>query len=357
MILSEQILKAKILIVDDQKLHTFFLEKILKKEGYENIECVTEAKRAISVCHDFQPDIILLDLIMPIVDGFQVLEQLKDDRKDNYLPILALSEEKSSEMRHRALEAGVTDFLSKPYESAEVLMRIRNMIETRILHQEVKNQNKLLEIKVQERTQELNDSRLDIIRRLAQAAECRDNDTGLHIIRMSHYCVVLGEALGLGTKQCELILNASPLHDIGKIGIPVSILLKPGKLTPEEFEVMKTHTTIGARLLAGSNSEIMKMAEMIALTHHEKWDGTGYPRKLAGDQIPLIGQVCSVCDVFDALTSKRPYKKAWSVEHAVEEIVSLKGKHFNASLVDAFVEILTEIKKIKREYTEKDAEA
>ncbi len=354
MILSEQILKAKILIVDDQKLHTLFLEKVLKKEGYKNIECLTDAKKTISLCHDFQPDIILLDLIMPVIDGFQVLEQLKEEREENYLPVLALSEERSAEIRHRALEAGVTDFLSKPYESAEVLMRIRNMIETRILHLEVKNQNKLLEIKVQERTQELNDSRLEIIRRLAQAAECRDNDTGLHIIRMSHYCTALGEALGLGVKQCELILNASPLHDIGKIGIPDSILLKPGKLTPEEFEVMKTHTVIGARLLAGSNSEIMKMAEMIVLTHHEKWDGSGYPRKLKGDQIPLLGQICSVCDVFDALTSKRSYKKAWSVERAVEEIVSLKEKHFKASLVEAFVEILSEIRKIKKEYAEKD---
>ena len=350
MVSQAQIHKVKILIIDDQKLHTFFLEKILKKEGYDNIYCVTDSRKASAAFYDFRPDIILLDLIMPTVDGFQILEQLKAEREDQYLPVLALSEEKSPEIRHQALQAGVTDFLHKPYESDEVLMRIRNMAHTRILDNQVHNQNKILELKVQERTQELNDSRLEIIRRLAQAAECRDNETGVHIIRMSHYCEKLAETLNLEPRLCELILNASPLHDIGKIGIPDSILLKPGKLTPEEYEVMKTHTTIGARLLAGSGSELMKMAEIIAMTHHEKWDGTGYPKKLKADQIPLIGQVCSVCDVFDALTGERPYKKAWTVESAVEEIVRLKGVNFNPMLVDKFISILPAIRKIKEEH-------
>jgi len=352
MISYDQIRNAKILIIDDQKLHTFFLEKMLKKEGYRDIHCVTDARRAISAFHEFKPDIILLDLIMPYLDGFQIMEQLKEYRENNYLPVLAISEEKSVEAKQRALQCGVTDFLGKPYESSEVFMRLRNMIETRILNEAVKDQNKFLDAKVQERTRELNESRLEIIRRLAQAAECRDTDTGAHIIRMSHYCAKLGEALGLDDKECELILNASPLHDIGKIGIPDSILLKPGKLTPEEFEVMKTHTTIGARLLSGSNSEIMQMAETIALTHHEKWNGTGYPRQLKGDDIPLMGQICSICDVFDALTSSRPYKKAWSVEHTMEELATLKDNHFKPSLVDVFHEILSEIKKIKKEHSE-----
>ncbi len=352
MISSPDIHKAKILIIDDQKLHTFFLEQILKKEGYKNIECVTDPKRAVSACRDYRPDIILLDLIMPYVDGFQIMEQLKEEREENYLPILALSDEKSTEIRLHALQAGTTDFISKPYESIEVLMRIRNMIETRLLHLQVRNQNIVLEEHVKERTKELNESRLEIIRRLAQAAECRDDDTGKHIIRMSYYCAKLAEAMGWDDDECDLILSASPLHDVGKIGIPDSILLKPAKLTPEEFEVMKTHTTIGAKLLSGSNSEIMKAAELIAWTHHEKWDGTGYPRQLKGDQIPLMGQISSVCDVFDALTSSRPYKKAWTIDRAIEEMTSQKGKHFHADLVEKFKEILPEIRKIKKEHSD-----
>ncbi len=352
MISLEEIHKAKILIVDDQKLHTFFLEKVLKKEGYKNIHCVTDARRAVGAFHDFHPDIILLDLIMPYLDGFQITEQLREHREHNYLPILGLSEDKSSEMKQRALQAGITDFLSKPYESSEVFMRLRNMIEARILHEQIKDQNKLLEGKVQERTRELNESRLEIIQRLAQAAECRDDATGQHIVRMSYYCAAVADALGWEEKEKELILNASPLHDIGKIGIPDSILLKPAKLTPEEFEVMKTHTTIGARLLAGSSSELMQMGEVIALTHHERWDGTGYPQRLKGDQIPVVGQICSVADVFDALTSARPYKKAWSIDQAVEEILSQKEKQFSPAILEAFKSKLPEIRKIKKEHSE-----
>ena len=350
MISKDQILSAKILIIDDQKLHTFFLEKILKKEGYSNIECVTDPKRALETYRRYQPDLIVLDLIMPKIDSFAIMETCQKERSIDYLPVLALSEDKNPELRIRALQTGATDFLNKPYESIEILMRIRNLIETRRLHMQVMDQNKILEIKVQERTKELNDTRLEVIRRLAQAAECRDEDTGLHIIRMSKYCEKLARGLKLDDQKCDLILNASPLHDIGKIGIPDSILLKPGKLTPEEFEVMKTHTTIGARLLSGSNSLFMQLAETIALTHHEKWDGTGYPRKIKGDDIPLVGQICSICDVFDALTSKRPYKKAWTTKEAIDEIFRQEGKHFNPLLVKCFMVVLPEIEKIKSQY-------
>lgn len=344
---AEQLANMRILIVDDQKLHGLFLKKLLNEEGFQIVECVADPLKTLQVFRDFSPDVLVLDMIMPGLDGFQVMEQLAEFRKDHYLPILALSSEKSSDIRLRALRSGATDFLNKPYENMEIIFRIRNMIEMRSLHMQVKNQNTILENLVQERTKELRESQLDIIRRLAQAAEFRDSDTGMHIVRMSQYCQKFAVALGLSLQECELILNASPLHDIGKLGIPDNILLKPGKLTEEEFEIMKTHATIGAQLLEGGNSPLMKMAQQIAATHHERWDGTGYPKGLKGEEIPLIGQICSICDVFDALTSKRPYKKAWTVPEAVEEIKRMRLKHFSPLIADRFLEILPLIEDIK----------
>ncbi len=350
MISLEQILSARILIIDDQKLHSLFLKEILQQEGYQNIFCLMDPIRAIPTCKEFKPDLIVLDILMPHIDGFQVMEQLHAFRLEHYLPILAISADKSSPIRLRALQSGATDFLNKPFENIEILIKIRNMIELRILHSQISDQNKVLEFKVNERTKELRYTQYDIIRRLAQAAEFRDGDTGIHIIRMSQYAMKLGEALGLSPTDTDLLHHASPLHDVGKIGIPDAILLKPGKLTPEEFDIMKTHTTIGAKILAGSDSPVMKMAEVIALTHHERWDGKGYPYGLKEDTIPSMGQICSVCDVFDALTSERPYKKAWSTEAAIAEIEQMKGKNFNPKVVDKFLEILPAIRTVKAKF-------
>lgn len=352
MISQQQILDAKILIIDDQKLHVRLLEKILASAGYQKVYSTTNPRQAIDLYRQYQPDIVLLDLHMPEVDGFQVIQQLKELKGDCYLPILALSIEKNQEIRLRVLAAGATDFLSKPYESIEVLVRIRNMIEIRILDDQVRNQNKILETKVRERTKELYDTRLDIIHRLARAAEFRDNETGAHVIRMSQYCAQLGNVAGLSETQCDLLLTASPLHDIGKIGIPDSILLKPGKLTPEEWEIMKTHTIIGTELLSGSGFALMKMAELIALTHHEKWDGTGYPKGLKGEDIPLVGRICGLCDVFDALTTKRPYKEAWSIDETIAEIKKQSGRHFDPHLVESFLKILPALLQIRQELLE-----
>ena len=350
MISLEQIFNARILILDDQKLHSLFLKEVLAHEGYKNILSLMDPLKTIDTCKEFKPDLIILDLLMPHLDGFQVMEQLHDFRLEHYLPILAVSGDRAANVRLRALQSGATDFLNKPFENIEIIVKIRNMIELRILHNQISNQNKLLELKVDERTKELRYTQFDIIRRLAQAAEFRDGDTGIHIIRMSQYAMKLGQALGLSEADCDLLHHASPLHDVGKIGIPDSILLKPGKLTPEEFEIMKTHTTIGAKILAGSDSPVMKLAEVIALTHHERWDGKGYPYGIKGDEIPFVGQICSVCDVFDALTSERPYKKAWSVEDAVAEIVRMRDLNFNPRIVDCFIEILPAIKLIRAKF-------
>ncbi len=252
--------------------------------------------------------------------------------------------------RVRSLQSGAKDFLTKPFDRIETLTRIHNMLEVRLLHNQVRDQNVILERKVQERTAELNDTRLEIIRRLGIAAEYRDNETGLHIIRMSKICQVLGKAVGMTESEAELLLNASPMHDIGKIGIPDRILLKPGKLDADEWEIMKTHAAIGADMLSGHSSELLNMAKEIALTHHEKWDGSGYPRGLKGEDNPLAGRICAVSDVFDALTSVRPYKKAWSVEDSVAEIQRGKGANFDPDMVDVFMDTLDEIVSIKEQY-------
>jgi putative two-component system response regulator len=210
----------------------------------------------------------------------------------------------------------------------------------------------ILEQKVRERTRELEETRMEIIRRLGRAAEYRDNETGLHIIRMSKFSQILGQATGMSDQDSGMLLNASPMHDIGKIGIPDSILLKPGKLDADEWEIMKTHSSIGAKILSGHPSELMQMAREIALTHHEKWDGSGYPGGLSGEEIPLSGRIVALADVFDALTSERPYKKAWAVDDAVSFIKENSGKHFDPTLVELFIDRLDEIIEVRDKYAE-----
>jgi putative two-component system response regulator len=226
------------------------------------------------------------------------------------------------------------------------------MLEVRLLHKRVRDQNRILEEKVDARTREIRETRLEVIRRLGRAAEYRDNETGLHIIRMSLATSFLGRAVGLSSDQCDLLLHASPMHDIGKIGIPDRILLKPGPLDPEEWTIMKRHPTIGAELLAGGSSELMQMAETIAHCHHEKFDGSGYPRGLEGEQIPLAARIVAVCDVFDALLSKRPYKAPWTVDEALAELDRRAGAHFDPDLVVKFHAILGDVLQIHARYAD-----
>ncbi|MHB9119260.1 MAG: HD-GYP domain-containing protein [Burkholderiales bacterium] len=344
---------AAILIVDDQEVNVMLLEKMLQMEGYTRIHTATDSRAVADLYREKRFDLILLDLNMPYLDGFQVMEQLRAIEAGNYLPILVLTAQADMPTRLRALESGAKDFLVKPFDRLEVLTRIRNMLEVRLLHQQVRDQNRLLEEKVRERTRELLETRQEIIRRLGMAAEYRDNETGLHIVRMSRICALLGRAVGLAEAQCDLLLSASPMHDVGKIGIPDAILLKPGKLDGEEWEVMKTHAEIGAELLSGHPSDLMEMARIIALSHHEKWDGSGYPAGLKGEDIPLPGRIAALADVFDALTSDRPYKKAWSVEAALAYIDESSGKHFDPALVAAFRSVLPEVAAIRVRYADR----
>jgi putative two-component system response regulator len=343
---KERFPNAKILIVDDDATSVRLLAKILSDAGYSNIKATRDPNAVEELYREIKPDLLVLDLHMPHMEGFKIMDQLRKNQEDDYLPILVISQERNRVIQFSALEAGAKDFLVKPYDTIEVLLRIRNFLEVRMLHQGARDQNKLLEEKVVERTEQLYQSQIEIVQRLGRALEYRDSETGTHTTRMGQYVYHLAAVAGHGPGDCEIISTASSLHDVGKIGIPDSILLKPGKLTPEEWEVMKTHTTIGAALLSGSSSKILRLGEEIALTHHEKWDGSGYPKGLKGEDIPVPGRICGLCDVFDALTSKRPYKKAWPIEEALSEIKKCGGTHFDPHLVEYFFKILPDIRHI-----------
>jgi len=347
-------LSAKILVVDDQEMNVRLLEKILQHAGYTNITTTSDSRDVEKLYLENDYDLVLLDIRMPYLDGFEVMEQLNDIEKESYVPVLILTAQNDQETRLHALQLGAKDFLTKPFDQTEVLLRINNLLEVRLLHQQQRDLNKVLDQRVKERTHELNDTRLEVIRRLGRAAEFRDNETGYHIIRMSKFSQIIALNYGLDAKQAELILNASPMHDIGKIGIPDSILLKPGKLDKKEWEIMKTHAAIGADILSGHDSALMEMAKEIAMTHHEKFDGSGYPHGLKGQDIPLTARIVAISDVFDALTSVRPYKKAWPVEEAVAEIKNCSGKHFDPELVEVFERSLPEILNVRSQYQEEE---
>lgn len=349
MVDERKILEAKILIVDDNQINVLLLERILQAAGYTNVKSLLDPRDVMELYEEWRPDCVLLDIKMPHMDGFMVMEELKKIELDSYIPVLVLTANQDHETRITALNTGAKDFLNKPFDRIEALNRIRNLIEVRLLHNEVRDQNASLEEKVAERTKEIHNTRLEIIRRLGRASEYKDNETGLHIIRMSKVSQVVGLTYGLNEKHADLLLHASPMHDVGKIGIPDSILLKPGKLDADEWRIMKTHTNIGFEILSDSDSDLLLMAQNIAIGHHEKWDGSGYPKGLKGEEIPIEARIAAVADVFDALTSERPYKKAWPVEDAIALLKDQKGKHFQAELIDIFLEKLDSVIEITEE--------
>lgn len=334
---------AKILIVDDDLSNVLLLEQVLKRAGYNQLKGISNSLDVLPLYATFEPDLLLLDLHMPQLSGFTILEQLQQLIPPNsYFPILVLTADVTRQTKQRALRLGAKDYVTKPIDRIEVLLRIRNLLETRFLHLQLQQQNQLLEEKVMERTQELEDAKLELLERLALAAEYRDYETGQHTQRVGHTSALLAERLGLAAREVEFIRQAAPLHDVGKIGISDTILLKAGKLTKPEFEQIKTHTIIGSRILAGSRFPILQIGEQIALTHHERWDGSGYPNGLKGQEIPLVGRIVAVADVLDALTHERPYKRAWSLQEAIAEITRQRGKQFDPHVVDAFLELVWE---------------
>lgn len=353
--LSTEPNKASILIVDDERANVMLLEKMLASRGYSNVVSTQDPKQAFPLYQEHNSDLILLDINMPELDGYAVMEQFKNLTKKPLPPILILTAQHTQSFRQRALDSGAIDYVTKPFDAQELLSRVHNLLEVQMAQKFMRNQNEILEQKVQERTQAINDARLQVIRCLGVAAEYRDEETGLHIIRMSKIAIVIAKAAGMDNRQCRLLLSAAPMHDIGKIGIPDKILLKPGKFEPEEWAIMQTHAQIGADILAGDDSVLMTMAHDIALSHHEKWNGTGYPNGLKGEDIPLVGRITALADVFDALTSIRPYKEAWPVEDAVKLIKEESGQHFEPRLVDCMLENLEEIIGIKEKYAEPDS--
>jgi putative two-component system response regulator len=341
---------ARILIIDDERPNIEMLEYILRSAGYSALTATTDPRLGLDLFRRHAPDLVLLDLKMPHVDGHELLVQLNREIPDDaYVPILVLTSDGSPDARRRALSAGAQDFLTKPFSPVEVRLRVENLIETRRLHRALARQNAELEERVRERTAqltrhalELELARLEILQRLARAAEFRDDATGLHTRRVGRMAAQIMSALGQPAIDVESVERAAPLHDVGKIGIPDTVLLKSGRLSPEEFAVMKTHTVIGGQILSGSSVGLLTVGREIALSHHERWDGSGYPAGLTGGAIPLTGRVVAVADVFDALTHPRPYKPAWSPEAAIAEIEEQAGRQFDPDIVRAFAELFRE---------------
>ncbi|MEA3642050.1 MAG: two-component system response regulator [Lamprobacter sp.] len=334
-----------ILVVDDEPANIDLLVECLK-DAY-NVKAATRGERALRIARSGEPpDMILLDIMMPGMDGFEVCRQLKADLSTRHIPIIFITAKIGLDDEIRGLELGAVDYITKPISPPIVQARVHTQLA-------LYDQNRILDIKVREQTSQLNETRLAIIRRLGRAAEYKDNETGLHVIRMSHFAAIIGRAIGMEERNVDLLLNAAPMHDVGKIGIPDSILQKPGKLTPEEWDIMRTHAQIGADIIGDADgSELLEMARVVALTHHEKWDGSGYPNGLAGEQIPQVGRIVAIADVFDALTSVRPYKPAWPVEKALDLFRDSRGTHFDPDLIPVFLEAMPEILAIRSRYAE-----
>lgn len=331
---------AKILIVDDQEYNISLLERILSRAGFGQLYSTMDPYQIEKMLVEINPDIILLDLHMPGMDGLQALKLIREQTGiNNYLPVLMLTADMTLEAKKEVLQAGVNDFLTKPYDRMEVILRINNLLKTRQLHIQLQQHNNTLELSVRERTAELQQAKFEILQLLGRAAEYRDDMTGQHTERVGRLSALIARQLKLPEWQIELIELAAPLHDIGKIGIPDDILLKPAKFEPHEYERMKTHTTIGASIMEGSSFAVLKMAGIIAHSHHEKWDGSGYPAGLKGEDIPIEARIVALADFYDALTHERPYKKAWSSAEAIAEVEQQKGYHFDPNIVDAFLHL------------------
>jgi len=336
--------KPTTLIVDDVPENIDVLNSILK-DDYQ-VKVALNGERTLKIANsDSPPDLILLDIMMPGMDGYEVCRQLKSNLSTRKIPVVFVTAKGEVEDETKGFGLGAIDYITKPVSPPIVKARVET-------HLALFDQNRELERKVQDRTAELNETRLQIIQRLGRAAEFKDNETGLHIIRMSYYTHLIAQSAGLSEDHVDILFNAAPMHDVGKIGIPDKILLKPGKLDADEWEIMKQHTTIGAEIIGNHGSELLQLARLIALTHHEKWNGQGYPEGISGEDIPIEGRIVAIADVFDALTNERPYKSAWSIEDACDLIDNEARKHFDPKLTKAFCGVLPEIVEVKEKYAE-----
>ncbi len=365
---ASRIETGRILVVDDEATMRRLLEKLLRMEGYE-VMLASSGEQALAELLRHGADTVLLDMRMPGMTGLDVCRQIRNHPRSLHTPVVFITAVNDRELRRKGMEAGADDFLSKPFDEVELLARIRNSVRVKRYYDNMEQQKDQLEVAVRERTAALNEaiskltqiqvdlrnSQEETIYRLSRAAEFRDDETGQHLQRMSRYCQLIARRIGLDEATCEMLRIASPMHDVGKLGIPDRILLKPGRLTPEEFAVMKGHAEIGYRILVGSDATPLKMAATIAHTHHEKWDGNGYPRGLKGEEIPLHGRIAAIADVFDALTSARPYKPAWKLDDALNLMRTNSGAHFDPTLIDVFFEALPEVLEIRERFVDAPA--
>ena len=347
-----------ILVVDDNLMNIDLMRAYLEPEGYKVISA-TRGQEALDILENQSIDLILLDVMMPGMNGFEVTRKIRSNKYLQYIPIILITALSEKKERVEGIDAGCDDFLTKPVDTHELHARVKSLLKLKDYNDLKDNYQKKLKLEVAEKTKSLNQAMLNLkaasietINRLTTAAEYKDEETGAHIQRMSLYSEAIARSLGLNETTTENILLAAPMHDIGKISIPDHILLKPGKLDADEWEIMKQHTVVGAKILVGSNSEIIKLGAIIARYHHEKWDGSGYPDGLKGDQIPISARIVAVADVFDALLSERPYKKPFSEEKTFSIIKEGKGNHFDPDVVDAFFAVQEEILAIKQKYTD-----
>lgn len=324
--------KKSILIVDDEVINLQVLQNILQDE-YQ-VLFAKSADRAIELARSNLPDLILMDIMMPEKTGYEALEELQAEPSTSRIPLIFVTAMSDVEDESRGLELGAVDYITKPVNADIVKARVKNHLNL-------------------VRMEELNETRLQIIQSLGHAAEYKDNETGLHVIRMSHYSRLLGEKIGMESEQLDILFAASPMHDVGKIGIPDALLLKPGRLDPDEWEVMMTHTTIGRNIIGENNkSTLLRVAAEIAYNHHEKWDGSGYPQQLSGEDITIEGRIVALADVFDALTTVRPYKDAWTTDETLQYIEEQSGKSFDPELVSAFLSLEDDLLQIKTRWME-----
>ncbi len=344
--------EATILIVDDEPTNVRLIRKVLQQSGFRNILHTTNPLDVADIIARHEIDLAIFDLMMPELTGTDLISILQKTLGDLCPPIIILTATTSIEARVDALNCGARDYVSKPFSIPELNVRVKNMLEMQISQKWIRSQNQILERRVADRTDELYKTRLEIIQRLGRAAEYRDNETGTHILRMSKTSELLARQIGLREEVCEAYLNAAPMHDIGKIGIPDSVLLKPGKLSAPEWKIMQSHAQIGADLLVGSDSPLLILAAEIALAHHEKWDGSGYPRGLSGLAIPLSARIVAMADVYDALRSRRSYKEPWSEADALVEIRRGDASHFDPDLIVAFEAIQPEVEAFRSQHAD-----
>lgn len=340
---------ARVLVIDDMQISVDFLVCTLRRAGLAHISATTDPHEGLDLCRLAPPDLILLDYCMPGLDGPGFMAEIVDMLGAETPPILIITAHDIAANRRKALEMGAIDYVLKPFTEWELLIRARNLLRLHMLYRGQKAQARRLEQLVRERTAELERTRAEIIHRLCNAGEFRDEDTGRHVARIGRLSSRLAELAGEKPEFVEQLAAAAPLHDIGKIGIPDRVLLKPGKLDPDEWSIMKSHCLLGSQILADSGLPLLNLASEVALTHHEKWDGSGYPHGLSGTDIPVSGRLVAVCDVFDALLSHRPYKTPWPMEKALAYIGDVAGSHLDPDLVNLFLENKQEMVAIRVE--------